>query len=775
MNAQLTTEQEAKVDSLKQIIVTTKHDTTSIKTYLNIGYIYKYVIPDTALYFYNKALKLSQKVSNKKFESKSLNYIGIFHQYMGNYSKAIKYYLKSLKICEELDDKKEMANCYYNIGIIHTKQGNFEKAIEYYLGSIKIRKEIGDRNGISASYNNIGIVYENQGNYDKAIEYYLRSLKIREEIVDRNGISASYGNIGNVHWCQGNYDNAIEYYLKALKIFEEIGNKNGIFACYGNIGVIHKNQGNYDKAIEYFLKSLKITEEIGDKNGMSNCYNNIGVIYNVQGNNDKAIEYYLKSLKIVDELGDKKGMSNRYCNIGIVHMGQGNYDKAIEYFLKSLKITEEIGDKNGTAISYGNIANLQIMLADSTALSERQRSNYLNKAVEYGNKAYNLALEIDAVPQQNNAAAYLQKAYTKLGRYKEAIKYAEIYITTQDSMFSEEKTKALAEMGTKYETEKKQLQIEKMGKQKELDNKTIEVQKAENRKQLIIIISAIIGFIIVLVFSIILLRMFSQKRKANILLAEQKAEIEEKNRDIMDSITYAKRIQLAILPPSKIVKEYLKDSFILYKPKDIVAGDFYWMEHKDGKILFAAADCTGHGVPGAMVSVVCNNGLNRSVREYGLTDPGKILDKTREIVIQEFEKSEEEVKDGMDIAICSLEGNRLQYAGAHNPLWIIRKGEILETKADRQPIGKSRLSEPFTTHTIELQKDDTLYIFSDGYVDQFGGENGKKFKSKAFKDLLLSIQIKTMEEQRILLDNNFESWRGKIEQIDDVCIIGVKI
>jgi len=199
------------------------------------------------------------------------------------------------------------------------------------------------------------------------------------------------------------------------------------------------------------------------------------------------------------------------------------------------------------------------------------------------------------------------------------------------------------------------------------------------------------------------------------------------------------------------------------------------MEHTDDKVLFAAADCTGHGVPGAMVSVICNNGLNRSVREHGLTSPGKILDKTREVVIQEFEKSEEEVKDGMDIALCSLNGNKLQYAGAHNPLWIIRKGEIIETKANKQPIGKFDNPLPYTTHSFDLEKGDSIYIFSDGYVDQFGGEKGKKFKAKAFRALLLSIQEKSMEEQRLLIDEAFEAWRGKLEQVDDVCVVGVRV
>jgi serine phosphatase RsbU (regulator of sigma subunit) len=238
----------------------------------------------------------------------------------------------------------------------------------------------------------------------------------------------------------------------------------------------------------------------------------------------------------------------------------------------------------------------------------------------------------------------------------------------------------------------------------------------------------------------------------------------------------------------------------LYKPKDIVAGDFYWMEHKDNKVLFAAADCTGHGVPGAMVSVVCNNALNRSVREHGLTDPGEILNKTRDIVIQEFEKSEEHVKDGMDIALCSLEGNKLQYAGAHNPLWIIRPlrhsgpdlesgekedkiagearndvFEILETKANKQPIGQFDNPVPYTTHSFDLEAGDSLYIFSDGFVDQFGGEKGKKLKTKAFRSLLLSIQYKNMKDQKNIINESFETWKGDLEQIDDVCVIGVRV
>jgi len=271
----------------------------------------------------------------------------------------------------------------------------------------------------------------------------------------------------------------------------------------------------------------------------------------------------------------------------------------------------------------------------------------------------------------------------------------------------------------------------------------------------------------------------SEVANATTEIRDQKDRIEEAHKNIKDSITYAKRIQSAILPSARIVKEYLPKSFILYNPKDIVAGDFYWMEQKDEFILFAAADCTGHGVPGAMVSVVCNNGLNRSVREFGLSDPGKILDKTREIVISEFEKSDEDVKDGMDISLCALnlKTRTLYWSGANNPIWIIRKGAnvIDEIKGNKQPVGKFADNTPFQTHKMEMNEGDTFYIFTDGYQDQFGGERGKKFKAAQMKELLLSLANESMEKQCETIQNAFEVWKGKLEQVDDMCFIGVRL
>jgi serine phosphatase RsbU (regulator of sigma subunit) len=258
---------------------------------------------------------------------------------------------------------------------------------------------------------------------------------------------------------------------------------------------------------------------------------------------------------------------------------------------------------------------------------------------------------------------------------------------------------------------------------------------------------------------------------------QQKREIELKNKDIVDSIIYAKRIQNTILPPKERLDEILKDYFVIYKPKDIVSGDFYWADLLDGKSYFSVIDCTGHGVPGAFVSIVGFNGLKRTVNEFKVREPGKILDKLTDIVIDTFTASESQLKDGMDLSLCSLDYKTLtlEYAGANNSLIILRNSEIIEIKANKQPIGEFDNRIPFSNHKIQLQKGDCIFLFSDGYADQFGGPKGKKFKLKTLKNLFAKIAHLTPKQQKEKLENAFDEWKGEFEQLDDVCIIGVKI
>ncbi len=317
------------------------------------------------------------------------------------------------------------------------------------------------------------------------------------------------------------------------------------------------------------------------------------------------------------------------------------------------------------------------------------------------------------------------------------------------------------------------------------------MKNLENQKTFTTI--AILVSLLIAMLLIVAYRSSVKQRRQAVIINRQKEEAEiqrdeiqtqhlqlaDKNKEITDSITYAKRIQDAMLPPLDVFREHLEKSFIFYLPKDIVAGDFYWMEKTEDKIIFAAADCTGHGVPGAIVSVICSNALNRSVREFKLTKPSEILDQTLEIVLAKFDSSDDEVKDGMDIALCAYDPktNEIEFAGANNPLWVVRKGakEVEEYKADKQPIGKYLKHVPFTNHKTKLNKGDSIYVFSDGYADQFGGEMGKKFRSLHFKELLISIQEHDMKTQKKLVEKAFFGWKGKLDQLDDICVIGFRV
>lgn len=260
-------------------------------------------------------------------------------------------------------------------------------------------------------------------------------------------------------------------------------------------------------------------------------------------------------------------------------------------------------------------------------------------------------------------------------------------------------------------------------------------------------------------------------------VVRQKHIIEEKQHEILDSINYAKRLQEAILPPREFLTKYLRDCFILYKPKDIVAGDFYWAEEFEGKLFVAAADSTGHGVPGALVSIVCSNALNRTVKEFKETETGRILDKTRELVLETFEKSTSEVKDGMDVSLLCVDSKnkKIYWSGANNPLWYVQNNVLNEIKPDKQPIGKTENPRPFTTHEIEYNEGTAFYLFTDGYADQFGGPKGKKFKYKQFSELLHSLVESPLNDQSRQVDKVFEKWKGDLEQVDDVCVIGIRI
>ena len=716
---------------------------------------------EKALEYYEKSLKISEEIGYKKGMESSYSYIATIYLSNNNYKKALEYNEKTFKIYEELGDKRGMMRYLGNIGGIYKRMSNYEKARECFEKSLKISEEIGYKKGMEISYSLIGGMYIDQGNNEKALEYFEKSLKTSDEIGDKRGMVDSYNITGFIYYKQGNYEKALEHYEKSLKIREELGDKIGIGYTFHSIGLIYKDQGNYEKGLEYYQKSFEIFEEIGNKGGMMTYYEGIGVIYREQGNYDKALEYLEKCIKTSEELGDKIRMGSSLGNIGLIYKEQGNYDKALEYYEKCLKISEELGDKSGMVISYNKIGNLYDI-----------QGKY-EKALEYLLKAKKIKEEINVITGLDGIAKALIEVYEKLGKPQKALENYKLYINIKDSLAKMDAEKQLYkfEIDKNYELEK---QADSIKYANEIVLHQAEAKTQKQRSNGLALIALIVILSLVIVF-----RQLKTVKKGKLLVEERNIVIEEKQKEITDSINYAKRLQDGILVPFDLVQTWLSESFILFRPKDIVSGDFYWIEKIGDKIYFAVADCTGHGIPGALVSIICSNALSKSLQEDEISSPAKILDATRKMVEERFVRAADSIKDGMDISLCCLDvkTKTITWSGAMNPLWIVKKDakEIQELKPDRQAIGMVENPKPFTEHKIKLVVGDSIYLFSDGYIDQFGGLNGKKYMKGKMKKFVLSLQNQSMQEQLVSFDKEFNSWKGNRDQIDDVCVMGVKV
>jgi len=578
--------------------------------------------------------------------------------------------------------------------------------------------------------------------------------------------------LAEIYICQSRYlilktkfDEASIILTKTIKLLEKENNLSLLAKCYSLKSILLNRVSNFEQALFHQKKAISLYTKAKDTTGIISSLTNISLDYLDRNENDSAL-YYLSKLKRFDDKMKEKSKYFFHQNFGKYYFNVKNYDEAIKEYNKALSIANkhEMIDSKTTCLTLIAITHLnlkQYTKAESTLLESIAIANN-NNLLHEANEAYIVLIEL----------------YEKQERFKKALEIKKLNDKIEKEIFTIEKINKINEIETRLRLSEK----EQIITQQELKIKKEQLNTLEAKSKISQLIYFILLCIIIIFFIIII---FIRAKKLTTKIKAQKLLLEVKSKEVTDSIKYAKRIQSAILPSSKTIKEYLPNSFIFYKPKDIVAGDFYWLESKNDTILFAVADCTGHGVPGAMVSVICNNGLNRSVREYGLINPSDILNKTREIVISEFEKSDEDVRDGMDIALCSIKYKVesknsqttaiLQYAGANNPLWIVRDHELIDIRPDKQPIGKHFKNSSFTPHSIELKKGDTIYIFSDGYADQFGGPKGKKFMYKPFKNLLLSIQDKDMDDQKEILEQRFNEWKGNLEQVDDVCVIGIRI
>lgn len=780
------------IDSLINESSTVNSDTTRINIYLKIGELYENINTDSALYFYNNSVDIAQKninttqgsLQNKYslLKADALRYIGIVYDLKGDYNTSLIYYEKSLNIYETLIKlknnpsnrlyKKAAAYCYGNVALVLSNQSDFLKSIEYFRKSLNICKDIDDKMGEAYCYSNLGLVELNRRNFKESINFLQKSIEIKKRLKDKYGIMESYNILGVVYKYIGNYPLAIYYYQQSLKIAKEINNNKDIASCYNNIGIIHTLQGNYYLSIDYLQKATVIFDKLENKKGLASCYVNIGIAYEKLKKEFLCIEFTNKALKISEEINDKNTTISCLNNIAAAYEKKGLYSKAIEFFTKSLNISEEIHDRVG--ISYNNIriANIYKTLADSS-FNEDERKHYYDKAISLASNALDVSKKIESITLINDASLCLMLSNISKVNNFEAKKYAALYISSSDSIYNARRLESLNEMEARYQAENKQLQINNLKNEKKLQSETIARKEAENKKQKILIFTFITGLIVILLFSIILYRQFSAKKRANKLLSEQKKKI-------TDSIKYAKQIQHAILPHDSFLDSSFKEYFVLYKPKDIVSGDFYWGTQINELYIITVADCTGHGVPGAFMSMLGVSLLNEIVRKKEITSTNLILDELRESIIESLHQkgSDDEQKDGLDIVMCVINSttNELQYSGAYNPLYIINaEKQLTELIADKQPVGIHDNMIPFNNQLITLSNGDIIYLASDGYVDQIGGTSNKKFLSKNLKQLLISNCHLTMEQQKELLEYTIIEWIGEREQLDDITILGIKI
>ena len=609
--------------------------------------------------------------------------------------------------------------------------------------------------------------YNNDGMLDSSLAYFQKALGIFKHKKYFTKTSQSYSGLGLIYREKGIYNKALENYLKAHEFAVKANDQKRMAKALTGIGVVHAIQGDTKKALYYYKEAEKINIALDNKQGLASCYNNIGLLYSDGEHFQKAIFYFRKSLKIDEEIDDQRGIATVNENIGLIFLNQLNdVDNALANFSKSVSIWRNMGDRFSVSIT------LQYM---ASALNRAKR---YKSSIDTSLLALNLAIETKSLSSQMASHNELAIAYEKTGDVNNAYKHYKQFIQLKDSLKNDEKIREITSLQLNYDFDK-QRSVDSLSKAMEANQHRFELSKQREFSYWLLT-----GLSLMLLLTAFLYIVYQKNRKAKKEISMQKLVIEHRNMEVMDSIKYASRIQNAILPPEELMKKALNDHFVLYLPKDIVSGDFYWVEEKNDLVYFAVVDCTGHGVPGAFISIVGRNGLNDAVNIANLTSAAEILNflnkYVNETLHQRFEQSN--IRDGMDMSLCILnkKTNTLEFAGANNPIWISRNNnsEMIEDAGDKQPIGNfigTDKEKPFKQQTVNIAKGDILYLFSDGFADQFGGPKGKKFKYKRLKEALLTIRNEKPEQQKHILENMFASWRGDLEQIDDVCVVGIKL
>jgi serine phosphatase RsbU (regulator of sigma subunit) len=658
----------------------------------------------------------------------------------------------------------------YNFAV----NGYMEQAMPLALSAQLNAKKAMYLAGICKGMNLQSYVLIRRGNYDSSLVILKRAIIIGQALKDSALQSTSLLYFGNAYSNKGDHSTAIEFYYKGLAIEEHLRIQPNLHFYFNGLGVLFTTQKNYQRGLEYLLKAKDIVEHSSNKKYLSTIDNNIGWRYMLLDKNDSAYFFLDLSVKASEDGKNLYALTFPLHNLAELFLKLKQYEKVFQYAYRSYEISRSQGFKDRM------VANL-ITLGDMDL-----RQNKFASAENYLTQGLQLSKEIQTKLHIKDVSLLLASLYEKQQQHEKAYNFYTLFAETKDTILNQKNSKIITEMNIKYTTEKKEKEIELLKKNEEIQRLELARKRNELDTQRTLSISVGGGLLLLLFAAILLSGQYRLKKRANDLLQhaydiieDKNTLIERSNSQITDSITYAKRIQDAVLPATDyLVKLFADNFFILYQPSQIVSGDFYWCAHLENKIIFVVADCTGHGVSGAFMSMIGNTVLNEIVNEQRETDTEKIaalLDRKIIHSLHQYEGSEQ--YDGMDVSICCIDrtAREISFTGASQYIYVY--GERLQKiKGNPYPIGGSQLTnlKKFTSQRISYEKNASIYLLTDGYCDQSGGPSNKRFSSRRLETLLAQVQNLTMAEQKDKLQQSFEQWKGETKQRDDILVVGIK-
>ncbi|MGE0077214.1 MAG: tetratricopeptide repeat protein [Bacteroidales bacterium] len=730
-------------------------------------------------------------------------YLGNTYYELSNIDSAIYWMGEALQNFKYIQDQNSQIKAYCQMGNFLRRIDSNDSSILYYKEATDLALKINDSLGLADASYGMGMTLAQTGHYSESMELYIQSLKIREELQDKQGIAAVLNSIGVLFYYQGDYSNALDFLLRALPLRTEMNDLKGIAYQYNNVGLVFRDIKEYNKAVEYLKKSWAIKIQINDRRGISNSLMNIGSIFLLQNKLDSALIYFDQTAIIKEQLKDRGGLANTNRFKGEAYRKLKLYDKSIAFLNLALQSYRDLNELRGQVESL-------IQLAIT-----------YNEVKQYS-KAFDLMAEAEKIVNTSQMLDLRDQIYKNLYEFnnqlndcKKSLYYYQLYVAAHDSLIGQNNIKKMLtiQLKAEYDALMKRHSILE-------DNEILQVEKEKQSKTRLAYFF-MIAFALTLVISGLFLYTLRNKQRVNNELGHQQLEVERQKQELIEqrdeieiqknlviyqrdriinmltdlgeSIDYAKKIQQAILPTTSLLHQHFVDFFIIYQPKESVGGDFYWVGNCGRQIGFAAADCTGHGVPGGFMSMLGISMINDMITRESVNTPATILSALRQNIINALGQKgrEDDSYDGMDIALCTYDKNTqiLTYSGANLPILIstsekveesdkivIHFDSLVELKPDRMPVSYFERMDSFHEIKFKLNPGDTIYMFSDGFMDQFGGEMSKKFGHTAFRSLINSVKGLPMNQQKQVIWTSLEKWKGETEnQTDDILVMGVRL